>query len=50
MGDYSVRIQNALDELKDKNKSSMTMVLENLSSATLPKLRELMFKQNPIDG
>lgn len=43
-------MQNALDELIDKNKSAMTMVLENLSSATLPKLRELMFTQNPIDG
>ena len=43
------KMQNALCELKDKKKSSMTMVLENLSSATLPKLKELMYS-NPIDG
>ena len=43
-------MQNALCELIDKKKSSMTMVLENLSSATLPKLKELMYTHNPIDG
>lgn len=44
------KMQNALCELIDKKKSSMTMVLENLSSATLPKLKELMYTYNPING